>query len=245
MNPTLIPTCLLKHSLIKSAEIFLNNNRGIRSYGVRKKFISTEDTLRDHFENYTDFNHPCKQTLTKAINQLVDKPANIVETGSSAWGSNSSMLFDSYVNSFGGNFFSVDIRLNPMVNLLGACTNKSHFYRDDSVNFLQNFNHPISLLYLDSFDVDWLDPLPSMIHGLREFLAIYPVLSPGSIILIDDSPKNGQAMEKVCPEYSIHFNNFYSTYGFFPGKGALVLNYLNKFATGKLIAHDYQIVWRL
>ena len=190
MNPTLIPTCLLKHSLIKSAEIFLNNNRGIRSYGVRKKFMSTEDTLRDHFENYTDFNHPCKQTLTKAINQLVDKPANIVETGSSAWGSNSSMLFDSYVNSFGGNFFSVDIRLNPMVNLLGICTNKSHFYRDDS-------------------------------------------------------PKNGQAMEKVCPEYSIHFNNFYSTYGFFPGKGALVLNYLNKFATGKLIAHDYQIVWRL
>ncbi len=161
MNPKSIVTCLLKHSLIKSAEIFLNNNNGIRGHGVRKKFMSPEDSLHDHFENYTDF------------------------------------------------------------------------------------NHPISLLYLDSYDVDWLDPLPSMIHGLREFLAIYPVLSRDSIILIDDSPKNDQIMKKVCPEYLRHFNNIYSTYGFFLGKGALVLNYLNKFATGKLIAHDYQIVWRL
>lgn len=136
----------------------------------RKKFESLEPLIDDHFSKHSESNHPCRGTLTTALETLGQRPAIIVETGSSAWGTNSSLLFDSYVNSFGGSFLSVDLRAEPMFTLRSLCTNRSTFYCDDSVSFLKQFaiqkTQP-NLVYLDSWDLNWADPLPSALPGLH------------------------------------------------------------------------------
>ena len=46
----------------------------------------------------------------------------------------------------------------------------------------------IDFLYLDSYDVDFLNPLPSALHHLEEFNRVKHLLHKNSIILIDDTP---------------------------------------------------------
>lgn len=226
--------------------LLMRNNVGVGGESSREKFSSIDDLVANHFLVYSDETHPCRDSLKMTLELLDGRPARIIETGSSAWGVNSSMLFDSYVNSFGGEFHSVDIRLNPMINLVGSCTQNSHFYCDDSVNFLKRIQKKdASLVYLDSWDVDWLDPMPSAIHGLNEFMVIYPYLSAGTLLLIDDTPRDINAMSKVHPDNIASFQEFQNLYGFAPGKGALVLNYLKHFSIGKLINHDYQLLWKI
>jgi hypothetical protein len=170
----------------------------------------------------------------------------ILETGSSAWGTNSSLLFDSYVNSFGGAFASVDLRPEPMFRLRSLCTERSEFFCDDSVSFLRKIAaqglHP-DLVYLDSWDVDWADPLASALHGFHEFLVVFPLLRNGALLLVDDTPANSDVMLKVQPTNIVHFQRFSRIYGFAPGKGALIKNFLVKNAIGKEMTHEYQLLW--
>lgn len=51
-------------------------------------------------------------------------------------------------------------------------------------------------------------------------------------------------MKKVNPNHIEHFKSFNQMYGFTPGKGALIKNFLVKNAIGKEIAHDYQLLWK-
>jgi hypothetical protein len=66
----------------------------------------------------------------------------------------------------------------------------------DSLAYLKSLaDHPpaglefLDLLYLDSFDVDFDDPLPSAIHHLKELLAIAPLVSFETLV-VDDSPSS-------------------------------------------------------
>lgn len=174
--------------------------------------------------------------------------AIILETGPSAWGTNSSLLFDSYVNSFGGSFESVDIRLQPSIVLRVQCSSNSSFYCNDSVSFLNQWsknNHQVDLVYLDSWDVDWDNPIPSAMHGLSEYLAIAPSLLPGSLLLVDDTPFDDQVTKSVQPNHIEPFMRFYGMFGFYPGKGAFVKQHLESIGRGKQIEHSYQLLWQL
>jgi cephalosporin hydroxylase len=157
---------------------------------------------------------------------LKKKPAVIVETGTSAWGTDSTRLWSSYVKSFGGKFFSVDIRSEPR-ETLGDLGPLSLLFVDDSVNFLNNFNQycksKIDLVYLDSFDIDWENPIPAMQHGLKEFESVEKYLKIGSVVVIDDTPINQSA-----------------------GKGALVLTKI-KLQPDKyrIIYHNYNLVFEI
>jgi hypothetical protein len=178
---------------------------------------------------------------------LDEKPAVILETGSSAWGANSSLLFDNYVNSFGGTFKTVDIRLEPGLSLRTRCTVSSRMYCDDSIHFLEKMartKNRIDLVYLDSWDVNWANPIPSAMHGLREFLAISKCLGKGSLLLVDDTPADLSVMQKVQPDHVVEFRSFADDYGFFPGKGALIKQLLLATGKGKQIAHEYQLLWQ-
>jgi SAM-dependent methyltransferase len=214
----------------------------------RKKYSDLDSMIESHFAMHSEKNHPCRRTISLALNMLDNKPATILETCSSAWGTNSSLLFDDYVNSFGGQFFSVDIRAEPMYSLVKKTTSRSRFYRDDSVHFLRNFvpnANKFDLVYLDSWDVVWEDPLPSAIHGLNEFLNILPVLQKnGGLLLIDDSPRDGFILEEVSNKPRELFERFFESYGFYPGKGGLVKFYLEKNKIGKGVAHEYQLLWQ-
>ena len=43
------------------------------------------------------------------------------------------------------------------------------------------------LLYLDSFDVDFENPLPAAAHHLSELMAALNLLAPGSLVAVDDN----------------------------------------------------------
>lgn len=64
----------------------------------------------------------------------------------------------------------------------------------DSIPFLQSFDKPIDFLYLDSFDVDTDNPLPSQHHHLKEIIAAYEKLHKDSVVLLDDCglPRKGK-----------------------------------------------------
>ena len=89
---------------LRSAGFFPLSAEGRKGVSRREAFSDPETLVDFHFRNFSSRDHPCRPTLETALIHLDKKPAVIIETGSSAWGTNSSYLFDSYVTSFGGAF---------------------------------------------------------------------------------------------------------------------------------------------
>jgi len=98
-------------------------------------------------------------------------------------------------------------------------------------------------LYLDSWDVNWLDPTPSALHGLAEFLAASTHLKNGSLLLIDDTPASPDFFISAQSELGA-FINYQSIQGFYPGKGSLVKELLKSLGRGKEVMHHYQLLWQ-
>jgi len=222
---------------------FVKLSRPVIGKGHRQQFRTTDELCRNHFSTYSELNHICQSTMTRALSLLGQRPAVIIETGSSAWGTNSSLLFDSYVNSFGGRFSSVDIRRQPRRLLRKACSSQSSFYRGDSVQFLSaivDLCSQVDLVYLDSWDVDWTNPVASAVHGLREFLMLLPIFRQhGGLLLVDDTP-HIDYVSRNLPHLVEPCEKFASQYGFTPGKGALILEFCKSSGCGKILEHQYQ-----
>jgi hypothetical protein len=212
------------------------------------KFVDLEQLIDSHFNLHSEPAHICRPTLTEALTRLQGRAATIIETGSSAWGTNSSLLFDAYINTYGGTFETVDIRVAPSVVLQNRCSPSTKLYRDDSVSFLKkwskaNPNKKIDLLYLDSWDVNWQNPNPSAMHGLAELLAIFENLKEGTLLLVDDTPVDSSYFLSAQVQIT-DFKNYQERYNFPPGKGALIKILLNQLGRGKQIAHGYQLLWQ-
>ena len=209
---------------------------------------SLTELVDAHFLRHSAPDHICRPTLTKALNLLQCRPAVILETGSSAWGTNSSLLFDAYVTTFGGTFETVDIRVRPSVELEPLCSLRTTLYCNDSINFLKNWSlrnpgKKIDLLYLDSWDVDWANPNPSALHGLAELLEVLPHLHAGSLLLIDDTPVDTAAF-KLAQTSQADFEDYVAKQGFAPGKGALCRLLLKSLGRGSEVMHRYQSLWQ-
>ena len=94
----------------------------------------------------------------------------------------------------------------------------------DSVEFLQETarqtdGRGIDFVYLDSFDIDFEKPMPAAEHCLKEFEAIYPVLTSGAVLLIDDSPSDPRLIPNAFSR--VELSGFGSECPP-PGKGMLV-----------------------
>ncbi len=226
------------------------NINGLSVFGTKKSTVNFDDVtqlIKFHFEENSSPNHICRSTLHEALTRLSGEPALIVETGSSAWGTNSSLLFDGYVRSFGGSFETVDLRIEPLLTLQDQCSSNTQLHCDDSVSFLKGWSSKnsgvkIDLLYLDSWDVEWSNPNPSGLHGLAEFLSASSHMKKGSLLLIDDTPKDenfyiASSVDKPA------FSDYFIKNGFYPGKGSLVRQLLLSLGRGKEIAHEYQLLW--
>jgi len=152
----------------------------------------------------------------------------IVETGMCRFENNfagdgmSTILWDEFINIFGGKVYSVDI-LQMTVNFAkNKVSNLCELFCLDSVSFLHQLslqeNLPkIDLLYLDSYDIDWNNPHPSSFHHIKEFLAIKSKIEEGCLIFIDDNNKN-------------------------TGKGKYVDEFMSNIQKKKII-DEYQIAW--
>tara|TARA_Y100000389_G_scaffold196897_1_gene230547 strand:- start:892 stop:1632 length:741 start_codon:yes stop_codon:yes gene_type:complete len=242
MNKYLNPINYIKYSykyikkILKIRSIQKINNI---NFVVKKiKNINSVDELLDfHFKTYSDINHINREMFEYILKHFAGSSLNILETGSAAHGTKSSMLFASYVKIFGGKFDTVDT--NPEIknfyNFIDSPI--ATFHTDDSVNFIENLDDEIvatlDLIFLDSYDLDLENPEPSQQHGLKEFMLLNKKIKKGTIISIDDTPDDFN-------KFSYSKSNIFN---FIPGKGKLVLDYIYKNPNlYKILFHDYSVV---
>jgi SAM-dependent methyltransferase len=120
----------------------------------------------------------------------------IVETGTSRDGDKnccgdgcSTLLFAEWAKNNKAKVFSVDICPQSIAGAKKAVepiNPEVAFFTMDSITFLEQFDQTIDFLYLDSYDFDSKNPLPSQEHHLKEIIAAYPHLGDHSVVMIDD-----------------------------------------------------------
>jgi hypothetical protein len=234
LNNDIIPSFFNLKSKKTSHEALYNSDNGKLISG----YIPT-DNDRKYF-----YTHICYHTMKKSLELLLKNNNNniIVETGCSTHqGTKSTTLWDKFVNSYGGNVYSVDLDDRAVTLANSVTSDKTLVTCSDSVEYLKTFTQPIDLLYLDSYDVDFSNPLPSANHHLNEFNAVKHLLHKGSIVLIDDTPVSADWYDDA---YSIPVNSPKRT-NFLPemsGKGSLVNIELEKMNATKIL-HQYQVLW--
>jgi hypothetical protein len=174
----------------------------------------------------------------------IEEPV-IVETGCAreegSWGGDgqSSIMFDWFVQSYGGKFYTVDNDLKSVVYTRSKISKKSTCALEDSVSYLyllnkqlKKENRKIDLLYLDSMDAPKEDKdvcLESAVHHLYEFMTIQQSLNDGALIVIDDN-----WLENVTVEGA----------GSLEGKGKIVFEYFRRLGFQPIYA-GYQLIWKM
>jgi hypothetical protein len=153
------------------------------------------------------------------------------------------------VESVGGTYHSVDI-YEDIVN-----KSKELFYRyipelkishyvSDSVKFLEEYNGSPNLVHLDSWDLDLTNPVPSMLHGWLEFVAIKDKMESGSIIIVDDNFFKDSWVNWdiiVDGNYTGEYQTIDITYDII-GKGSLIYHWCQKENTDwDLIGNNHRV----
>lgn len=168
----------------------------------------------------------------------------IVETGCARKEDNydgdgqSSLLFDKYINEYGGEFFTVDISEESVDYCVSKMTSpNSHVILSDSITYLKQLNkqlldqnRKIDFLYLDSFDAPKDSPdiiTISALHHLYELITIMPSLKPDALIGVDDN-----------------WNDYIEGLQILEGKGKIIFDYMSKISNSPVHA-SYQIFWKL
>jgi hypothetical protein len=117
-------------------------------------------------------------------------------------------------------------------------------YVSDSVKFLEEYSGNPNLVHLDYWDLDITNPVPSMLHGWLEFVAIRDKMPSGSIILIDDNfLKNSWITWNIIENgsYTGEHKRIDITYDII-GKGSLIYHWCKKDDTDwNLIGNHYRI----
>lgn len=149
---------------------------------------------------WTDLDQRAKafHTITGYLEGL-ERPVVIVETGclrqEGNWNGDgqSTIVWDQFVQRVGGKVYSVDLDPHAAALAHSLTSNQTTVESNDSVAWLMHMG-PVGLdidfLYLDSYDIDWENPEPSMEHHLEEVLAAEPMLHPGSVVAVDDNLPN-------------------------------------------------------
>jgi len=102
----------------------------------------------------------------------------------------STLLFDEYVEIYGGTLLSVDI--DPKAcELASKNTFHAEVNNQDSIEFLSTLEGSIDLLYLDSYNIDdWTNDWEAASHHLKELFAAKNAIKPGTLIVVDDNLPN-------------------------------------------------------
>jgi len=200
------------------------------------------ELLDAHFEFWSSKNHVNRSAFEYTIDVLHNEPVKIIETGTAAWGTNSTRLWDAYIRKNGGSLISVDIRPEASGRLAGQLCSSSKCEVSDSVAFLRrNQQSNADLYFLDSWDVDWANPHEAALHGLAEFEALPGNLNSGTLILIDDTPLSPQYIPSDFIETA---SSYFQTHHVWPGKGALVLKQILKSDGFEVLFHEYALLFR-
>lgn len=237
----------------KIKQVIGNKVRNVRSKFKWRRYLlipvrNASELCQLHFETYSNSDHVNRVGIEKCLDLLAEKPVNIIETGTSAWGTDSTRLWTKYISTFGGNLWTIDIREEPSITL-GKLSPNVEFIVDDSVSALGKLAVTKSvgtadLVYLDSWDVDWLDPLMSAEHGLREWKELSPFVQKGTLVLIDDTPCKKIDLENVGITDFTGVDAFERQFGMLPGKGAFVLALPEINTEWEVLHHEYNLLLR-
>ncbi len=186
-----------------------------------------------------------RATSLSLVFELLDEKKNkdffIVETGCMradhgqlALGDDgaSTYIFDDFINYYDGEVASVDINPDNVRHAQKMVSDRTTVYCSDSVEFLWNIptKKKIDLLYLDSYDFEPENPIPSQKHHLKELTAVMKNLRKGSIIMVDDNANT--------PEFE-WFTKIAQG-----GKAGFVKEFMKDIGA-ELLLDEYQIIWRL
>lgn len=225
----------------KTKSFLKNRNENINSINFLenklKSITNIHELLDFHFKTYSDPKHVNREMFKIILESSFGTSMNILETGSAAHGTKSSILFASYVKIFGGKFDTVDLNPEIKFNFSFLESTNIKFHSEDSLKFLNNLDdiyiNSLDLIYLDSFDLDINNPYPSQEHGLKEFLSLNKLLKKGAIIAIDDTPVS----------YELFGIKQKNKFDFIPGKGRLVLDFLDKNPKlYEILYHNYSLI---
>ena len=176
-------------------------------------------------------------------------PIRIVETGCLRTPDNwvgdgqSSELFRRYKRhrGNGAQVFSVDIDPQATARCRQIVGDEVAVHTGDSVAHLANLTRQfvltgqrVSLYYLDSFDVNFRYPFESAAHHLKELVAISPVLTPRTLVMVDDCPQLLHVSPRPDGGYAMTHSPAVG------GKGFLVAEYAAAVGAKQLFAH-YQV----
>jgi predicted O-methyltransferase YrrM len=128
-----------------------------------------------------------------AIAELLPEGCRIIETGTvrqiDNWEGDgqSTIVWDTLATNLGGTVTTIDI--DPigaeLVAELGLQATTAIV--GNSLDVIPTLTGHADLLYLDSFDVDFENPLPAAAHHLSELMAALNLLAPGSLVAVDDN----------------------------------------------------------
>jgi hypothetical protein len=181
----------------------------------------------------------------------VDGPITIVETGCARLADNwagdgqSTVMFDKYIGGRDqeSECYTVDIDPASIAACKQLVSPRIVVNQDDSVHYLnvlaRKFAHDekrISLLYLDSFDLDMTYWYPSAIHHLKELTAVMRCIDAKTLVVVDDCPLNGNFVPGDGNQISFVGS---ASVG---GKGRLVAEYAASVGAQILFA-EYQAGW--
>lgn len=176
-------------------------------------------------------------------------PVLIVETGCArrpgGWGDGqSSVLFDRYISARDSlsQCHSIDVSPESVAACRALVSGRVTVHEGDGVQLLHRLCRggqlpgSIDLLYLDSFDVDFNYWFASAAHHLKEFLAAAPLISPRTLVAVDDSPlsavmvsNGGEVWSSTQPPVA-------------GGKGRLLAEYAAAVGARQMFG-DYQVGW--
>ena len=128
-----------------------------------------------------------------AIAELLPEGCRIIETGTvrqiDNWEGDgqSTIVWDTLATNLGGTVTTIDI--NPIGAELVAELElqATTAIVGNSLDVIPTLTGHADLLYLDSFDVDFENPLPAAAHHLSELMAALNLLAPGSLVAVDDN----------------------------------------------------------
>jgi hypothetical protein len=177
---------------------------------------------------------PQARNLARILEDIDLPYIEIIETGASQSLDDGCFgLFLAHIaQSHGGQMSSVDVNAEISARsqeIYKKYLDNFHVWHhvNDSVKYLRNYRGFPTIVHLDSWDLDLKNPVPSMLHGFREFQAIEKRMPSGSLIIVDDNFFRGTV---------VYWNYFYNgilqnteeipiSYDVV-GKGSLIYHYL-------------------
>lgn len=125
---------------------------------------------------------------------------NILETGSGHTPTTETFAGMTYIFAnlikkyYGGNILTIDLNEQNLNKCKENTKDFSEFidYKlGDSVNVIRSLSDSyiksLDLVYLDSYDLNLFDPIPSAVHHLKELLFLIDKINPNCLIAIDDN----------------------------------------------------------